>query len=283
MRTKTLLLTAAAFAVGILASRADSPVYSANVVGYVNQVVPGGGVYSMLGNPLQNGTNGASQILTSLSASGGETLFIWSGSGYYVYTYQGPGVGTGLGYQSDWTDGSSPNNIPGDVYDAVDQVYWAPQPILAQGQGFFISNPNSTVTNTYTGTVIATNNTVTIPGGGVYSMLSSTVPVGGNVQTNPAINLTANFGSSGGETLFIWNGTGYYVYTFQGAGVGTGLGYQSDWTDGSSPNNIPGDVYDAVDQVYWTPAPQLNVGQGFFISNPNSAEKWAQGINLQSN
>src|SRR5215475_1208779 len=40
MRTKTLLLSAVALAAGVLASQAQSNVYSANVVGYVNLPVP---------------------------------------------------------------------------------------------------------------------------------------------------------------------------------------------------------------------------------------------------
>jgi len=80
----------------------------------------------------------------------------------------------------------------------------------------------------------------------------------------------------------VWNGHGYFVYTFQGAGVGTGLGYQSDWTDGSSAPpaapSIPGVQTDTVDGLYWTPALQLSVGQGIFIQNPNSAEQWTQVI-----
>jgi hypothetical protein len=277
MKTNKLLLTAAALlAAGIVSSQAQGTVYSANVVGYVNQVLPAG-VYSMIGNPLSNGLNQASQVLPALQ--GGETMFIWNGTGYYVYQFQGTGVGTGLGYQSDWTDGSANHNIPGDQYDSVDQVYWAPQPVLAPGTGCFLLNPNGNETNTFVGTVISTNNYTL--NNGVYNLLSSWIPVGGNVQTNSAINLTANF--AGGETMFTWNGTGYYIYQFQGAGVGIGLGYQSDWTDGSATHNIPGDQYDSVDQVYWAPTPQLNVGQGFFILNPNANENWIQNVNLQSN
>ena len=37
MRTKTLLLAAATLAIGVVCSQADAPIYSQNVVGYVNQ------------------------------------------------------------------------------------------------------------------------------------------------------------------------------------------------------------------------------------------------------
>jgi hypothetical protein len=282
MKTNKLLLTAAALlAAGIVSSQAQGTVYSANVVGYVNQILPGSGAYSMIGNPLSNGLNQASQVLTGLQ--GGETMFIWNGSGYYVYAYQGAGVGTGLGFPSDWTDGSYPptHNIPGEVYDSGNDLYWTQPPVLAQGEGFFLLNLNGTETNTYVGTVVATNS-VPIAGSGAYSMLSSSIPVGGDVSTNPAINLTQNF--AGGETVFVWNGSGYYVYSYQGKGVGTGLGFPSDWTDGSYPptHNIPGEVYDSGNDLYWTQPLQLQVGQGFFILNLNSTENWNQGINLQT-
>jgi len=284
MRTKTLLIAAAALAAAVTSSNAQSTVYSQNIVGYVNTVLPGGNAYTMIANPLNGTTNAAESVLPALV--GGENLLAWNGHGYYIYTFAGAGVGTGLGYQSDWTDGGTtypnPPAIPGDQTDSSDQVYWAPQPILTPGQGVFLQNPNTTETNTFTGTALTTNS-VTIPGGNAYSMLASTIPVGGGVQTNTAITLSAHF--AGGENLLAWNGHGYYIYTFAGAGVGTGLGYQSDWTDGGTtypnPPAIPGDQTDSSDQVYWAPQPSVTVGQGFFLQNPNGAETWTQNINVQ--
>jgi hypothetical protein len=60
MRTKTLLLSAAVFAAGLLASQAQA-VYSVNSVGYVNLSLPAG--FSMIANPLNNSNNLLSQIL----------------------------------------------------------------------------------------------------------------------------------------------------------------------------------------------------------------------------
>ncbi len=284
MRTKTLLIAAAALAAAVNSSNAQSTVYSQNVVGYVNTVLPGGSVSTLIANPLNGTTNSVSTILPALQ--GGETVLIWHGTGYYNYFYQGPGVGTGLGFQSDWTDGFAsppqPPNIPGDQTDTGNSLYWAPAPVINPGTGFFVQNPNGNETNTFTGTVITTNS-VTIPGGSVSTLLASAIPVGGDVTTNTAINLTANF--VGGETLLVWHGTGYYSYFYQGAGVGTGLGFQSDWTDGfaAPPQapNIPGDQTDTANSLYWTPPPSIIVGQGFFIQNPNGSEQWTQNINLQ--
>ena len=53
--------------------------------------------------------------------------------------------------------------------------------------------------------------------------------------------------------------------------------------DASYPptHNIPGEVYDSGDDLYWTQPLQLNVGQSFFLYNPNGNETWKQGVNLQ--
>ncbi len=284
MRTKTLLIAAAALAAAVTSSNAQSTVYSQNIVGYVNTVIPGGFAFSMIANPLSGAATNAEAVLPAIT--GGESLLIWNGGGYYTYTYIGAGAGTGSGFQSDWIDGNSappaPPAIPGDQTDTADSVYWAPEPTLKPGQGAFIQNPNVTITNTFTGTALLTNS-VSINGGFAFSMLASTIPVGGGVQTNNAISLTSNF--TGGETVLLWNGGGYYSYTFIGAGAGTGSGFQSDWIDANSappaPPAIPGDQTDTSDSVYWAPQPALTVGQGFFIQNPNASETWTQSLNVQ--
>src|SRR6185436_10390289 len=63
MRTKTLLLTAALVGAGIASSMAQA-VYSVNAVGYVNLTLGRG--YSMIANPLNNGSNALSQILPNV-------------------------------------------------------------------------------------------------------------------------------------------------------------------------------------------------------------------------
>ena len=76
MRTKTLLIAAAALAVGITSSEAQ--VYSQNVVGYVNMTVPAGH-YQIVGNQLINGSdanqaNGDVQACFTSGALGGGEL-----------------------------------------------------------------------------------------------------------------------------------------------------------------------------------------------------------------
>ena len=134
MRTKTLLIAAAALAAGVITSQAQ-PVYSQNVVGYVNQVIPGNGAQSLIVNPLQNTTNGVEQILTGLQ--GGENILLWSGSGYYIYNFN-PGLQANDGTPSDWIDLGG--NIPGDVNDQG--TLFAPDPQISIGQAFFYVNGN---------------------------------------------------------------------------------------------------------------------------------------------
>ena len=59
MRTKTLLIAAAALAAAVTSSQAQSTVYSQNIVGYINtSLAPG---YNLVANQLNvNNTNGAS-------------------------------------------------------------------------------------------------------------------------------------------------------------------------------------------------------------------------------
>jgi len=198
-----------------------------------------------------------------------ETLYVWYGHGYYEYNYLGAGNGTGAGGISDWLDISSPSNIPGDVN--LSGNIFAPTPVLPPGQAFFVLNGNSTAeTNTFTGVVATTNSVALAPG--VYTMLASAIPVGGNISNN-IINLTESL--QGGETIFVWSGNGYYQYNYLGAGNGTGAGGPSDWLDSSSPSNIPGDVN--VSGNIFAPDPTVTVGQGFFILNGNSgSEQWTQ-------
>jgi hypothetical protein len=264
MRTKTLLLSAAALlAAGIVSSQAQA-VYSQNIVGYASVVLQSG-VYEMIANPFTNGNDSASNVLTGLQ--GGENLYIWNGHGYYQYNYLGAGNGTGAGGISDWLDISSPSNIPGDVN--LSGNIFAPTPVLPPGQAFFIQNLGSNETNTFTG-VVATTNSVTLQSG-VYTMLASAIPTGGDIS-NGIINLTESL--QGGENIYVWNGHGYYQYNYLGAGNGTGAGGPSDWLDISSPSNIPGDVN--ISGNIFAPDPTVTVGQGVFILNSGSSEQWTQ-------
>ena|ERR1035437_9777026 len=117
MRTKTLLIAAAALAVGVASSMAQT--YSQNIVGYVNTPIPTG--YSLLVAPVSpNTTNNAEAVLPSLES--GDVLLVWTGGGYAQDYYSGPG---------DWLDGVTYSSIP--------------VPTLSLSQGFFYQNNNAPV------------------------------------------------------------------------------------------------------------------------------------------
>jgi len=209
MRTKTLLIAAAALAVGIVTSTAQT--YSQNVVGYVTMTFPGANKMSLICSPLQglvNGvaTNGATEILTSLQT--GDFIYVWhadtNGTGYYVYEFH-KGFLAG-GYPSDYYDVGL-GNIPGDEYNEYADATFAPEPQLGPGVAYFVQTANKQ-TNTFTGTVVLsnTNSPVPIKANNIINMLGSVVPVGGDIVTDADLCFSNIL--STGDFVMIWNGTG---------------------------------------------------------------------------
>ena len=71
MRTKTLLLTAALVAAGVVSSQAE--VFSVNAVGYVNVPLVAG--FTMIANPLNNGNNNLNTILPLPDSADGTVIY----------------------------------------------------------------------------------------------------------------------------------------------------------------------------------------------------------------
>jgi len=181
MRTKTLLIAAAALAVGIGSSLAQT--YSQNIVGYVNTPLPPG--YTMLVTPVSpNTANNAEAILPCLAS--GDVLLVWTGGGYAIEYFNGP---------SDWYDGN---------FNPISQ------PVLLPGQGFFYQNNGSLKTNTFVGTVQLTNTVALAPG---YSLVGSTAPIGTSIEST---NFNIPFAS--GDVLLSWTGGGYAIEYYNGPG-----------------------------------------------------------------
>lgn len=211
MKTKTLLIAAAALAAGVIASQAQ-PVYSQNIVGYVNSVLPGNNNFSLITAPL-GGTNTAENAISSVQV--GDNVFIWTGGGYTILTYVGPN-GDGAGHS--WVDGSGNGQ---------------PSPILNPGQGIFFQNGQPTdETNTFVGNVVLTNS-ITIPGNNNFSLLASTAPI---ADTADGTNLALPF--QVGDNIFLWTGGGYNILTYVGPN-GDGAGHS--FVDGSG-NGQPSPV-----------------------------------------
>jgi hypothetical protein len=188
MRTKTLLLSAAALAAGILSSQAQSNVYSANIVGYVNVVIPAN-TQTLVANPLDDGSN----TVTSLGAAlpNKSSVQLWNGTGY---TGTSKGGGT-------WTVNLS----------------------IPVGTGFFVKSP-SALTNTFVGNVIIPSggsNNVALPGGALV-LVGASVPYAGLL--NDPYNLNSlNLGASlpNKSSVQVWNGSNGFLGSSKGGGSWT--------------------------------------------------------------
>lgn len=139
MRTKTLLLTAALVAAGVVTSLAQ-PVYSVNIVGYVNVDVPAG--FSMIANQLDNKKGNMLNDLIP-SAELGATIYKFSVTGFASSVFI-PGLG------------------------------WTPDASLAPGEGAFISQVAASKV-TFVGEVMTGPQTIALPAG--FSIRSSIVPI----------------------------------------------------------------------------------------------------------
>lgn len=173
MRTKTLLLSAAVGAAGLLA--ADAQVYSVNSVGYVNLVLPTG--YSMIANPLESSDNTVGSLF-SQAATGlpdGTSIFKFNSStGQYAVNVLDFG---------EWANAGQ---------------------TLNPGEGAFILNPGPEVTVTFVGEVKQGNLSQSIPQG--FSIQASQVPQSGQLDSD------LGFPAADGDIVYMWNNaTGQYA------------------------------------------------------------------------
>src|SRR5882724_281686 len=170
MRTKTLLLTAAIAMAGIASSLAQGNVYSQNIVGYVNVVLVGGTNFSLVANPLDDGTNPCASLLASLPNK--SQVQVWNpalngGAGDFDFSQKTAGA-------------------------------WSPNLSIPPGTGFFVKPQSAAaITNTFVGQVIIPpggTNTVALPALS-FRLVGSPVPYAGNLQ-DPANTQGFNLGSS---------------------------------------------------------------------------------------
>jgi len=293
MRTKTLLLSAVALlAAGIVSSQAQSPVYSANVVGYASVTAPGG-QYVMMTIPFVVGNNSADQIFGS-SLPPQSTILVYSTASnniplsnvgqligtngtlhvhpqsYVTYFYD-PQY-TNQGYGSWWSDTTTYNaNMP--------------TPTLPVGQAFFLL-ANGTFTNTFAGVVavnVGATNSVSLPGG-QYSLVGSAIPFAGDITAGATGALTNNLPAQ--TTVLVYSTAAASIPL---TNVGQVLG-------ANGTLNVPAQSYvtyfydpQYVSQGYgawWSdtttysanmPPPSLSVGQGMFVL-PNATFNWQQTL-----
>jgi hypothetical protein len=271
MRTKALLIAAAALAAGVITSQAQ--VYSQNIVGYVNESQTGNLDTFVLPLDLANG-NSATNIFPNVYNAGngygpldGNILLVWNGATFVSYVFDSLKA-TGFG---DKTDTSSP----------VATGTQLQSPTLNPGQTVFIDNVNGSVTNTLVGTVhvdsAATGaetvgNTTNIVGGNLQ-FLASKLPIAGGISSvlnlTNAYNASLGYGPLDGNIVYVPNigaggFTSYTEYVFDSL-KSTGFG---DKTDTSSP--VAGGTA--------LPEPQIPVGTGFFMDNVNGVFIWDQSL-----
>jgi len=181
MRTKTLLLTAAALVAGLASSQAQSNVYSVNIVGYVNVPLTAT-AQTLLANPLDDGTN----TITSLGAAlpNKTVAQTWNGTGF-VPSVKGGGV-------------------------------WGANLSIPPGTGFFVKSPSG-VTNTFVGSSVLSNNYALAAG--IQTLAGSVIPFSGALNDAGGPN-TLNIGAAlpNKSVVQTWNGTAY-VPSVKGGGV----------------------------------------------------------------
>ena len=196
-------MSAAALAVGVISSQAQTTVYSQNVVGYVNLALTPGG-YELASPALDldgTGTNGTISTVVGTNVATGTTVLAWNGTGYDTLTYESGGRGQPVAWQllGTGTDATYPLNA---------------------GEGFFISDPTDT-SLTLTGQVL--NNSVTnnyVAAAGVYALVGAKIPYGGDIASN--LNYVAN----SGDTILTWNGSNFNTYVYESGGRGQPVAWQ---------------------------------------------------------
>lgn len=171
MRTKTLLIAAAALAVGLVTSQAQN-VYSQNVVGYVNVPLVGGGSYNLIANPLNNANNNLTNLFPT--ASDGDSILTWNVAAFDF-------------------DGTIP------AYSTFVNA-WNANVLLKPGQGFFYVNNGGNRTNTFVGEVIQGSYSNYIAGSGSYNCLGSSAPLGGSFT-----NAIVGFTPADGDSVLKWD------------------------------------------------------------------------------
>lgn len=236
---KTLLIAAAALAAGVISTQAQ-PVYSQNIVGYVNK--PAGANFSVQAAPLiASGGNSLTNIIQNPGGIyDGSQVYVWSVTHYSIYTLDS-GFATGVG------DANDANPVDG--------------PILNPGTGFLFNNSGASNTITYVGDVSVGAVTNVIPNQSL-NLISSIIPFGGGITSS--LQFTNTDGALDGNQIFIpiigasGNLSGFNTVTFD-SGFSTGFG------DANDANQVP--------------EPQIPVGSSFFFGNGTGGSvNWVQNL-----
>jgi len=199
MKTKTLVLAAAALTACVLTASAQSNVYSLNIVGYVNVAVSNN--YSLVANPLNDGNgNSMTNLIPAVALPNGSKVSLWNGSGYTTI--------------------------------AKKAGAWPSSPAIAPGTGYFIfNNAGGVLTNTYVGNVpgsVPGSLTNTLPVG--FQLVGTPYPIGGNIQSTGSNTINLPSILPNGSKVAVWTGSGYTTLAkkagaWPSAVVSVGQGY----------------------------------------------------------
>ena len=230
-------MAAAALAAGIITSQAQ-PVYSQNIVGYVNIPLVAGQLQVVAPALDADGTGTNSTITTVFGTNNvsiGDVIFAFNGVGYDVLNYKT--VGHGATAVTGWYLGS-----------ALDNSY-----PLNPGEAVFYSSA-ANETNTQVGVVLQGTNlpNAYIAGAGGISLVSSVVPLAGGLTTQLGYN------PSIGDVVFSYNGLGYDVYNYKT--VGHGATAVTGWYLGST-----------------LAEPQIPIGGGVWLQ-PATSTQWVESF-----
>jgi len=169
MKTKTLLLAAAALAATVISSQAQ--VYS-GIVGYVSGNITNS--YLLLSNPLDAGTNDLNTLLGTLPNK--SLVQVWNGAAFVSSS-----------------KGGSPS-------------VWTPDLTVAPGTGFFVKLNSGGTNVTFVGSIdTAVGGSVTNSLPSNYVLVGSPLPYGTDLNdTNLGLNVLPNK-----SIIQVWNGSAY--------------------------------------------------------------------------
>ncbi len=278
---KTLLMAAAALAAGIISSQAQ-PVYSQNIVGYVNVNTKSGGA-TPLSTSLDmvdagGNTNNATNVLSNPFNAGigngpldASQLIVWNSTKFKVYLFDANPADAAL---------------LGQTFTGITDVNgnFVTPPVLGNGQGYYLfytQIPGFPATNTVTfvGTVRGSitgglSNTVVLASSPVTSFAASGLPLGGGLLTSLQLTNLLASGALDGDAIQVpkinVNGVaaGYNIYLF---------------------DSIPGDAvllgqtFTGITDVNgnFVPEPVIPVGGSFLFQNNNGVSlNWKQQVSF---
>ena len=202
MRTKALICAATLIAAGVATSMAQN-VYSLNVVGYVQKVVPTAGKLIAVANPLTTTNNTIGGLFPTATYPLNYAIFKWNYAGAKFDIYTRVGFGNG------WNPSTSPTVT------------------LNPGEGFFLKSPSTAATpftNTFVGEVLQSYSANTPAS--ISNYLASALWLTGNMvpdsNTVSQLNLIIPFSSTFQNQVLKWNLAGQKYDIFTRVGFGSG-------------------------------------------------------------